>query len=353
MRLTVSAEEILDFRAQLYVDRNGTILVEEEIEYDFQHAYRHGIYRDIPYKYDYGYKKQSIGLYVQEVTDFKSAPYEYKVSKSGSRLNIRIGDPDTKITGVHGYRIGYFVDGAVEYFEDYDEIYWNVTGNEWRVPIRSSSAQVSFEDGVPEGVKAACYTGSYGSKSQDCDIRITRNAIIFESRGTLFAGQGLTVVVGVPKGLIKEPSPISKLLRLLSDNWYFGLPFLTLLSFIYVWRTRGKDPEGRGVIAVKYEPPQDITPAEAGTIIDESANILDISSTVIDLAVRGYIKIEEVKSTKFIFFTDRDYKLVKMDGGDEARLKAHELKILDGIFKGSREIMFSELRNKFYKELRL
>jgi uncharacterized membrane protein len=349
--VTVNSEEILDFKAELYLSGDGTLMVEEEIEYDFQSALRHGIYRDIPYKYDYGYKKQTIELDVEEVSDFNGEPYQYKVSKSGDRVNIRIGDPDTKITGVNGYRIQYFVDGAIAYFDDYDEIYWNVTGNEWRVPIRHASAKVSFENGVPEGVKALCYTGSYGSKSQDCEIRINPDSIEFETVNNLNAGQGLTIVVGMPKGVVDEPSALSKLIRLLMDNWYFALPFATLISLYYIWRSRGKDPEGRGVIAVRYEPPENLTPAEAGTLIDERADILDVSSTVIDLAVRGYIKIEEVKSTKFYFFTDRDYKLVKIKDSEDADLKAHESKVLSGIFEGSGETMVSSLKNKFYKEL--
>jgi len=326
-------------------------MVDEEIEYDFQHALRHGIYRDIPYKYNYGYKKQTIKLHVEEVTDFKGGPYPYKVSESGSRVNVRIGDPDSKVTGVHGYRIQYFVDGAIAYFDDYDEVYWNVTGNEWRVPIRHASAKVSFENGVPEEVKALCYTGSYGSKSQDCKIRINPDSIEFKTVNNLYAGQGLTIVVGMPKGIVDEPSALSKFIRLLLDNWYFALPFVTLISLYYIWRSRGKDPEGRGVIAVRYEPPEDLTPAEAGTLIDERADILDISSTVIDLAVRGYIKIEETKSTTFFFFTDRDYKLIRLKDKADSELKAHESKVLSGIFNGSGETMVSDLKNKFYKEL--
>ena len=349
--LSASSEEILDFNADIYLSSDGTLVVEEQIEYDFQHAERHGIYRDIPYKYDYGYKKQTIDLHVEEVTDFKGAPYPFKVSKSGSRVNIRIGDPDFKISGVHGYRIEYFVDGAIAFFDDYDEIYWNVTGNEWRVPIRAASARVSFEGGVPEGVKAKCFTGSYGSTSEDCKITITQDSIEFEALNNLYAGQGLTILVGFPKGVVAEPSAISKLVRLLSDNWYFVLPFVTFFSLFHIWRSRGKDPEGRGVIAVRYEPPEELTPAEAGTLVDERADIQDISSTVIDLAVRGYIKIEEIKSTVFYFFTNRDYKLVKLNDKPESELKPHESKVLSGIFKGSEEVMVSDLKNKFYKEL--
>lgn len=351
LSITAYAEKIANFTSGIYVTDNGTILVTEDIEYDFQHAYRHGIYREIPFKYDYGYKRLTIDLDVEGVTDFKGGTYKYKVSKQGSYVNIRIGDPDFKVTGEHGYKIEYFVDGAVSYFDDYDEIYWNVTGNEWRVPIERSSARVSFENGVPEGARAKCFTGTYGSTDEDCKVTIKKNSIDFETLGSLDAGQGLSIVVGFPKGIVKEPGAMSKFFRFISDNWYFALPFLTGFGLFYLWRSRGKDPEGRGVIAVRYEPPENLTPAEAGTLVDERANIQDISSTVIDLAVRGYITIEEIQTTKFYFFTDRDYKLTKLKEPTQEELKPHELKVLSGIFDGSQETMISELRNKFYKEL--
>src|SRR5690606_22941775 len=126
------------------------------------------------------------------------------------------------------------------------------------------------------------------------------------SSRALWAGEGLTIVAGFPKGIVKEPTGLEKLMWLLSDNWYFILPFATFFGMFYIWRTRGRDPEGMGSIMVRYSPPEGFTPAEAGTLIDERADVADITSTVIDLAVRGYLRIEEETSTKFYFFSDRD-----------------------------------------------
>jgi len=345
------SEEIQNFYSDIYIKKDGTINVEENIEYDFEAARRHGIYRDIPLRYDYGYKKYGIKLDVEDVTSFKDVPYIYNVSKSGGWANIRIGDPDSTVSGVHGYRIKYSVRGAVTFFEDHDELYWNVTGEQWRVPIQNAGANVYFDKDIIDGVKTSCYTGAVGSENQDCNSEINNAGVKFKALNSLGGGEGLTIVVGIPKGIIEEPSSLSKSLWFISDNWYFGLPFLTFFTLLYFWKTRGKDPEGRGVIAVKYEPPEDLSPAEAGTLIDERANILDITSTIIDLAVRGFLKIEETQSTTFFFFTDRDYKLIKTENSNEEELKSYEQKVLSGIFKGKESIMVSELRNKFYTEL--
>lgn len=346
-----NSEEIKEFESEIFIQSDGTIFVRENIEYDFQYAHRHGIFRDIPHNYDFGYKRYSIKLDVRDVTNFDDKPYKYNVSRSGGLIDIKIGDPDKTITGIHGYRIDYSVRGAIAFFEEHDELYWNVTGNEWRVPIRKAGARVYLDKDIKEGVNATCYTGVTGSRDKNCEYTISAGAVEFDVTDTIKAGQGLTIVVGLPKGIIKEPSSTARTFWFLSDNWYFTLPLLTLFALTYVWRTRGRDPEGRGVIAVRYEPPADLTPAEAGTLVDERANILDITSTIIDLAVRGYLKIEETKSTVFFFFTDRDYKLIKLKEPQAGGLKPHEEKVFSGVFKDGKSVMVSDLRNKFYKEL--
>lgn len=345
------AEEIRNFHSDIYIDENGSLTVVEDIEYDFQYAERHGIYRYIPYKYDYGYKRYSIKIDVKDVTDFDGNPYPYKVSTEGSVVNIRIGDPDKTVTGVHGYRIEYTVRGAAAFFEDHDEIYWNVTGDEWRVPIEKAGARVYLPEGAAGEIEAECYTGPRGATGRDCTASVTDSEAEFAATRALWAGEGLTIVTGFPKGIVKEPSGLDKLLRLLSDNWYFVLPFAAFFGMFYIWRTSGRDPEGKGSIMVRYSPPEGFTPAEAGTLIDERADVADITSTVIDLAVRGYLRIEEEASTKFFFFSDRDYKLIKTKQPGPGELKPHEVRVLNGIFKGGEEVEISDLRNKFYREL--
>jgi len=344
------SEEIRSFISDIQIHKDGTIVVEENIEYDFGSALRHGIYRDIPYRYSSGLTKYSVRLDVEDVTNFRDEPFMYEVSKSGGWVNIRIGDPDRKITGTHNYRIKYTVEGGIGFFQNHDELYWNVTGDEWRVPIISSGTNVYFDEEIADEIIAACYTGPYGSTEQNCDFEAGAKGVKFITNGSLNGGEGLTIVVGIPKGIIEEPSSISKFLWFLSDNWAFALPLIVFFGMFYFWKTRGKDYETADVIAVKYEPPDDISPAEAGTLIDERANMLDITSTVIDLAVRGYLTIEEQKTTTFYFFTNTDYKLIRTDKSD-GELKSYERIVLSGLFSGKETNKVSQLRNKFYTRL--
>lgn len=344
------SEEIRSFMSDIHIFKDGRIVVEENIEYDFGSALRHGIYRDIPYRYSSGLAKYSVRLDVEDVTNFRDDPYIYEVSQSGGWANIRIGDPDRKITGTHNYRIIYTVKGGIGFFEDHDELYWNVTGDEWRVPILKSGANVYIDEEISGEIMAACYTGPYGSTEQNCNFEDTKSGVKFTTNGSLNGGEGLTIVVGFPKGIFTEPSSATKALWFLYDNWAFALPFIVFFGMFYFWKTRGKDPETAGVIAVKYEPPEDLSPAEAGTLIDERANMLDITSTVIDLAVRGFLTIEEQKSTIFYFFNNTDYKLIRTEKSDE-ELKSYEKSVLSGLFSGKKTNKVSQLRNKFYTRL--
>ncbi|NIU87568.1 MAG: DUF2207 domain-containing protein, partial [Nitrosopumilaceae archaeon] len=210
------AEEIRNFHSNIIINNDGTILVQENIEYDFGKALRHGIYRDIPYKYNYGHKNYNTKLEVEDVTDLNGSPYIYEVTKSGGWANIRIGDPDRKITGVHNYIIEYQVKGTIAFFEDHDELYWNLTGDEWRIPILSSGANVSFDEEIKDGIIAACYTGPSGATNQNCNYEIKKTDVEFKSLQTLYGGEGLTIVVGLPKGIIEEPSSLSKFIWFIS-----------------------------------------------------------------------------------------------------------------------------------------
>ncbi|MGH7792828.1 MAG: DUF2207 domain-containing protein, partial [Thermodesulfobacteriota bacterium] len=209
--LPLQAEEIRNFYSEIFITKDASITVQENIEYDFGDELRHGIFREIPFEYQVDIRNYNLRMDVNKVINFEGSPYNYKVTRGNGRVNVRIGDPDKEITGVQGYRIDYLVERAVVFFKDHDELYWNVTGNEWKIPIRKASAKVYLEGEMPEGVKAKCYTGYYGSKEQNCTFKITPDGIEFnvfgagESSRDFGPGEGLTIVIGLPKGVLKEP----------------------------------------------------------------------------------------------------------------------------------------------------
>jgi hypothetical protein len=168
--------------------------------------------------------------------------------------------------------------------------------------------------------------------------------------------EGLTIVVGFPKGAIAEPSALQQAIWRLLDygvQWLL-LPVVAFLGLVTIWRRAGRDPKVGDAIAVRYEPPAGLTPAEVGTVYDESADLDDVTSTIIDLAIRGWLRIEETEQSRLLFFSAMDYRLTKLPEpttGD--RLKSHESELMAGLFALGDQVRVSELREKFYRHLSL
>lgn len=331
-----------------------TFTVTERILYDFGAEQRHGIFRLIPIRYGRGATPDfRIHLDVDSVTDERGASYGTKITREGSNLKIRIGDPDHTVTGRHEYRIIYRVRRGLLYFDDHDEIYWNATGIEWPVPIGHASARVILPPGT-DASKAwfACYTGPFGSTLSECDARAGAGAVDITSRHALGIREGLTLVVGLPKGILREPSRAGRILDRVGDavSPWMMFPLAALLGMLHVWRTRGRDPAGADAIPVRYGPPEGLCPAEVGTILDERADMTDLTATILDLAVRGHLTIEETETAKFLFFSTKDYRLTRKEGPNQP-LKRFESKFIEALFESGNSILVSSLKNSFYRKL--
>ena len=352
LTLALSAsEQINSFDIDVYIPNNGIVRVEENIEYQFPDEVRRGIIRKIPYKYKLGQNNYNLRIEVINVTDFEGNSYKYNVKKKNGYVEIKIGDPDITVTGVKEYRIEYFVKKAIREIEAYDEFYWNVTGTEWDLPILSSSAHIYFEADIPDELKMDCFTGRYGSTEKNCTYNSSPDSVVYSSNGELNPYQGLTIVLKFPPGLIKGPSKLDQWFWFIRDNLIYTVPFFTLLILYFIWHKFGRDPYKNMPIAVSYEPPPDLTPAEAGALFDEKADMIDLTSTVIDLAVRGYLRIEEIETIKFLFLSLSDYKIIKLNKTTE-NLMPHEIKIFEGLFSSDQtDVLISDLKNKYYKHL--
>jgi uncharacterized membrane protein len=346
---------ISDFNAEIIISQDSSITVKETIVVDFLIS-RHGIYREIPYKYtdDLGGKVVT-PLKVISVKDQNGVPWKYQVSKQGSVINIKIGDAKKYVNGVQTFVISYKVENAILFLEDHDQLYWNVTGNYWTAPISHASADVYLVvNGAGGEIKAASYVGFYGAAEQG-GSEIINNSAKFYTLRSLRTGEGLSIVFGWDKGLVSPPSPLQKSLMALNirENWVFLFPVLALAFMISLWYRTGRDPKVRESVAVMYEPPKfkgvPLTPAEAGVIVDEKIDQRDITSAIVGLAVQGYIKIEEIEEGGLIF-KSRDYNLIKVKEPDAA-LSAFENLLMSDVFSGQASTPVSELKNKFYKYL--
>ena len=169
----ISGEHIKSFDSNIIINKDGTINVKETIVYDFTGLQKHGIYREIPFiKTNQDGKQFELRFNNFSVADENGNGYQFSTSTINEKnIKLKIGDADRLITGSHIYIISYKVAGALTYFSDHDELYWNVTGNEWIVPIASTTAQVVWPQEIKkEDIKGICYTGITGSKESLCSV---------------------------------------------------------------------------------------------------------------------------------------------------------------------------------------
>lgn len=348
---------ITKFHSDITIQQDSSFLVRETIEVNF-HRPRHGIYRELPFKYrDELGRTITTPTKILSVKDESDKPWKYQVRRTGSLINIRIGDPKRFVSGNQTYIITYEVENAILFLNDHDELYWNVTGNDWKADIVQASADVSLATREKsKNLWAAGFTGVYGSKASECEYETHDNRGRFVTRKSLAPGEGLTIAFGWDKGLVSPPPTWKKFLWLinLQENWIFIFPILSFFFMLNHWYRKGRDPKVREAITVAYEPPKIgnrvLTPAEAGTLLDEKLDPRDITSTIIGLAVKGYIQIEEVKKEGLIF--DRsDYTLKKMKEPD-AGLSSFEMELMNRLFSFvPSRLSISSLQNKFYKDL--
>jgi uncharacterized membrane protein YgcG len=220
------------------------------------------------------------------------------------------------------------------------------------LPRAAASPAAESEPSAPsDTVTSNAWTGAYGSRNQDVTMnRPDDRTLRFTTTRPLGIGEGVTVDVGLPEGMLARPTWLSEVGAFLADNFAYGLIPLSALGCLAFWWLRGRDEPGRGTIVVEYSAPDNLAPAEIGTLIDESVDLRDLSSTFIDLAVRGYLTIEEVP-TPGLGKSGTDYRFRKLK--DAGGLKPYERTLFDHLFGKKTGVLLSDLKDKFYSVLPL
>jgi uncharacterized membrane protein len=338
---------ISDFHDTITVSPDGSVFVQERITLVFEGQY-HGIHRVIPTEYPGpGGTNYSLYLHVEGVTDDAGRSLKHESKRDGPNQVLTVYIPDAE-DATRTVTISYLVQHAVKFFPDYDELYWNVTGNDWAVPIDHASAVIGFPEGAAGGLRAQAFTGVYGSREQDATAAIEGAQASFETTAPLPMRGGLTLDVSLPPGVIHAPGALTQVLWFLRANAVLFLPTWTLVVMFAIWWRKGRDPDPGMSVAPMYEPPEGISPAEAGTLVADAVEPRDITSTVVDLAVHGYIRIEET-SEPHLLHSNKDYvfHLLKPQTlwGD---LRPHEQVMMAHFFETGQSVRMSDLKNRFY-----
>lgn len=333
MPFVVSADVIDSMDVEVRIRPDGAAEVTETIRYDFGAEEHHGIYRDLPIVYaDESGTRREITIDNIAVIDGKLSPYPFEQFRNGDVIRLKIGDPDVLISGKKTYEISYVAHDVIGFFDDHDELYWNATGNEWQYPIRESSARVYAPAST---TKALCFAGPLGSTSTCSSIQSVSSdgsAMFFKTGHELHERQGLTVVVNFPKGYVTPPSPYAPYWKQARAMSPLGIPVVALIVLTYLWRKYGRDERGRGTIVPEYDAPPGVTPTIATEIMYERISSASLSAIIIDLAVRGYLKIHRDETTNFGVFTSVEYRFEKKKPAD-AHLRSDEKIVFDALFK--------------------
>ena len=339
---------ISDFSADIEVHKDGSADVDERISCVFIGEF-HGIHRYIPVDYT-GPEGSNYSLFlkVRKVTDEEGQGLKYSSKgQNGYRvLTVMIPGAVNTSKRIH---IIYSIRNATKFFEDHDEFYWNVTGNGWSVPIDAAAAYVRFPQEADGKLRAQSFAGVYHS-NEKAMADIQGPNVMAQTQNPLSARGGLTVDVFLPKGVLDSPGPLTKALWLIASNPIVTLPVFAFVVMFSLWWKKGRDPHAGLSVAPMYEPPKGMTPAEVGTLIDDSTDPRDITSTLVDLAVRGYIKIREEEVAQLIVFKKKDYIFVRLKGPEQwGDLTPFERLMMENLFPGdATETHIADLRNRFY-----
>ncbi|HEU0085559.1 MAG TPA: DUF2207 domain-containing protein [Candidatus Paceibacterota bacterium] len=325
-RTSFAVEEIKSFFVDIKVNEYASILVVEKITYSLD-AEKHGIFRYVPVKYKTKLGQKTIKLEVQNVTrDGALEPYE--VTNKGSNVEIKIGDKDKTISGEHLYEITYLVKGAISYFEDYDEFYWNVTGAGWPASIAQVNTRIELpQTDEDKEIKVSCFHGKDGA-NETCQASLKDNVIFVNSTTVLYPGEGLTTAVSFPKGTVREPSETEKSFAILLDNLILAFPIFIFLAMLLIWKKHGQDPKGYQPIIAEYEPPREMKPTLVGALIDGRPETRDITAGIIYLAEQGYLKIKRLEKSWMFGSVDYELELVNDNFSGLEKIEQDILKLI-------------------------
>ena len=363
------SEYIEHYDVAMEVNKNGNVEITETIVYNFKDLLKHGIYRDVKTVFvNLDGIKLETPLKLVSITNENGEEYKYTKSRYNDHIRLKIGDADLNVTGLKTYVIKYQLTGVIESFSDHDEIFYNVIGTEWTVPIKEARFSATLPIDKIQVIESICFTGSFGSSESNCavadsiDVQSDLNIVSYNTTQPLAPGEAFTVGVSFNKGLItiipKEeyhliPVWLQYILGVAAFFWYIVTPIFV----IYYYFKTGRDPEPTyKSIPALFDPPtalngRKLTPAEVGTIVDETVETRDVTATLVDLAIRGFIKIEEIKDSSIMgtLLAKTDYKLSKLPKNQEELLH-FESYLLNKLIKDE-TVKLSSLKYTFFSDL--
>jgi uncharacterized membrane protein YgcG len=300
--LPAAAEErIARFVSDVDVQRNGDLLVTETIQIWAEgRQINRGILRDFPttYRRTNG-SRVEVGFDVQSVTRDGSVE-EFTTEKMANGVRVRIGSAGRSVNpGLHEYVIRYRTTRQIGFFDSYDELYWNATGNGWTFPIEVAEARINLPDKV-EFKQTAFYTGAQGATGKDAAIVEQQpGRIVFRTTRPMPVANGLTVAAGFPKGVVLKPTAAQQFQSMLQDDPVLLTAAIggvvVILFYLLAWLLVGRDPPG-GTIIPLFAPPAGMSAAAVRFVEDMTFDDRVFTAAIVGLGVNGRLKLVDHRS---------------------------------------------------------
>ncbi len=330
-------ERILAFDSVLAIQADGSLDVTETIRVRAEGVnIRRGIFRDFPTRYTDRFGNRVVVDFqlLDVLRDGHPEPHFTERRPNGVRINTG-NDSFLNVPAEITYTLHYRTNRQLGFFADHDELYWNVTGLGWSFPIDSAAARVTLP--VPVAANALrldAYTGRFGDKGQDFEARVDEGgAAVFRTTRTLSPEEGLTIVVGFPKGIIPEPTRAQRWRWFLRDNRGVLVALIGLLAlagfYLLRWNRLGRDPLA-GPIFPHYDAPEGFGPGELRMLRRMGNDRLCFTADVVDMAVRGYVQIHGGGKG--------DWRLVREPGGSLDALTPSQRVLAARLFKEGDEV---------------
>jgi uncharacterized membrane protein YgcG len=330
MQSAFADERILSYNADIRIESDGSINVTETIEVMAEgQNIRRGIYRDFPTVYTDRFGNRHRTTFDPLSVSRNGQSEAWHTEQRSNGIRVYAGSRSSLVeTGRHRYTIVYHSKRQLGFFEDFDELYWNVTGNGWVFPIDRASATVHLPELVSyDALATDFYTGPQGAKGKHAEVSVVNGRTIeFFTTRPLAAYEGLTIAVAFPKGLVPEPTLADRFGWFLKDNsaaiaLLLGL-VLPLLWYLWSWNKHGRDP-ATGTIIPRFKPPSGLSPAGCRYVLKMSLDKNAFTAAIISLAVKGWLEIIE---------SGDDYTLVRQTDTTRQVATVGEQAVLAALF---------------------
>jgi len=344
--LTFSQERILSYDIYAGIEKDGTLLVREQIKVVAEgNEIKRGIYRSFPTKYaDRLGNRFRVGFEVAEVLK-NGVPEPWFTENRSNGVVVYIGDRNVELApGIYEYSLSFKTTRQIGFFRDYDELYYNAIGGDWVFPIESARVTVTLPEGA-NVVQKAAYSGISGSTGCDCEMTADGNVVNLVTTRPMQPQEQLTVAVAWPKGFVSPPSVMKRMMYFLKDNLHvlFAFAGLVIALFLYYrkWKAGGKDP-ARGTIIPLFDPPEGFSPAATGYLAGMGMKTRVITAALVNMAVNGFLTIHRSK---------KEYSISLVPGA-ETKLNPEEEALSSVLFSRGPEIELDNKNHQLFEEAR-